>query len=1256
MLLPVILLASLHFFIAYKARIMIPRLVHNMSGGNYTMTAKKLRFNYLNPSITLTGISFRPVKDGLEQSYTVEVDTLVLRIEKILPLILNRQVNVDEILVVSPAIEIKRNKGEQEKLEKEDLNGQIKALQANTMEFLNELKVKSCRIKNASFRYFPFPGSNRKYNIQHINLDIADFKLPKPSEDSSVSSIEGSIKLSIQNPQLEIPDSFKRVQLDYFEWSNKEHNVNVGKFVYTQRSLPPMSDSFLIQLDTLAIHQIDWKVWLDSGIVKLDTILARNGNMYFESSGKEQIKKNKDSVDFKKLKVWDAIGDLELDYFAASYINVWINNRNPGMERNNTLIGDSLAIQKLSIRPERNNPIMVQNLALSVRSFIDRGVNNAFQSSFSKLSLRGDTMLLNNYVLNSTKNSKLGIGNSLAIPVLSITGISLQDLMDKKANVREIRMDNPDLNIYSGNKKNSKKLVLNEQTFREIRPYVDVDRVVLNNAKITMKDRTDKGKKLGTEKFSAIILSRKALAARDAEGIMTSFTHVDMDHLFFITPKVQLEMFGGAVDYTAKTVHFNRVEGAFNNKQIKTILNDVTLRGSPELRPLNKGEVWDFSSVSVGSGTVDINGDDKPAEKSGDQEKLFAKIDSMDLQNIDVRFKKGSTHGEVLIKTFSARGQQGFKSKYRWAKFTGIVEKVNIGSEKFTIKADDAQLSSSGKTTLRNARLIANDGHNKFSVVAPEMSISTEFHSFEPGDIVVDMLSLKKPLINLELSKDSITAAPSDKVSHKFSLKEFALEDPEIVIGIPNGNERILVTTGGKFLKGTGLDISKLSGARLVELTKFQSSLDKLIVKSDATEIFNAESIRFGISSAKKVGKGPAAMVMENFDIGAVTLNRYNNGDTIELHTGGINLGLISDFVLQKDSLLATAFKIPPAQIRPSSFFYRTPEKNIGIHQFSVDTRAGYMRWDSLELTNRLSRDSFFARQPYEKDYITFSTGKLRADDLRPVIFGKDTTVYMRKLTLDPMYLMVERDKRMPDDTISYRPLLVQTLKKIIPFPLKIDSVHLERSVIRHNVLQEKTGNEGSILFTNVHGNIFNLRTFDYRENDSIRIALETKFMGRGELAFVFRQDYTDTLQGFLMGARMGSFDMEELNRFITPLFNVKINKGKLKTLQMRVKGNDHLAYGSMDMYYDNLKLSVLDEENRKKKFYSFLVNLLVRTKNSKTGIVYAERLREKSVFNYWARISLNGLLTNLGVRKNNAQVRRFYKSLKKHQLPENIF
>ena len=1226
-----------------------------MSGGRYTMSAGNLRFNYLRTSITITDIHFRPVRNDLEEVYMVSADSLILRLDKIIPLLLNREVHVDEIRVVNPAIEVRKNIADKDHLHKSDLNSKIRELQANTMEFLNELRVNSCILKNASFRYYPVPGMNKRYQLRNIDLSIRDFKLPKPGTDSADQTIEGKIRLSIHNPQMEIPDSFRRVQFDFFEWNNENHNVNLGKFMLTQRSFPPRIDSILVQLDTISIRKIDWKIWLDSGIVKLDTIMARNGNMYFESSVKGQ-KKRRDSLDIRKLKVWDAIGKLQLKYFSARFINVGIVNRLAGQERNNSLVGDSLVIHGLVIRPEAKNPLVVRNLALSVRSYYDQGKNNAFESSFSGLTLKGDTMLLRNYFIRSTKLSRIGAGNTLRIPLLSIKGISLQDLMYKKAKVREIRMDNPELTMYSAMKKTDGNLTISDNTFKEIRPYVDVEKVILNNAMVTVRNRKDTGTVIGTRRFSAVILSKLALAAPDAEGILSSFTDVNMDHFYFITPRIELELYGGRVDYAHKTLHFNQVEGYFNKRQALVNLQDVSIQGSGDLKPFRKGEIWHASKLKVGSGTVDITIEDKQRGPLTEIDRLLAEIDSMSLSNIVIKFHKGDITGSAFLRNMEAEGQQVFISHYQWDRFSGQLEKIRISSRKLNLESSDAEISSYGNSTFRNTAISIDAGNIQYRSKSPSLVIKSESHAFNHGRVFIDYLGMEKPVISLNINEKRKDEEDVDTSTVTFFLKNFLLSDPDIAIGFNSGPEKISFVSSGKEIGGAGLSISKQPGIRRFNLAELRSSLDNTIVQSDSGEIFRTSAIDFDLSEIEHTDHEPIRMGVESFHTGAVMLNRYNKGDTIELHTGDITLGRISKLVLQKDSLLSTAFKIPPVRILPSIFSYRTPEKSISIRHFTVNTEEGYLGWDSLEALSRLTRDSFFSKQPFEKDYITFSTGKLRADDLRPVIYGEDTTVYMRKLTLDPVYLKVERDKRMPDDTVAYRPLLVHMLKKIIPFPAKVDTIQIMRSEITHNLLNEKTGKEGSIFFTDIHGYILNMRTFDYKEHDSIRVSLETRFMGAGYLLFAYREDYTDTLQGFVMGARMGRMDMYELNRLITPLYNVRIDGGIENTLRMRVKGNDRLAYGSMDMNYDDLKVSVLDEENHKKKMSSFLVNILVRTKNNKLGIIYAERLREKSVFNYWSLISLNGLLTNLGVRKNKAQERRFYRSLKKHQLPENIF
>jgi hypothetical protein len=364
---------------------------------------------------------------------------------------------------------------------------------------------------------------------------------------------------------------------------------------------------------------------------------------------------------------------------------------------------------------------------------------------------------------------------------------------------------------------------------------------------------------------------------------------------------------------------------------------------------------------------------------------------------------------------------------------------------------------------------------------------------------------------------------------------------------------------------------------------------------------------------------------------------------------------VVKNLVLQKDSILDAALKLPPVTVLPGSFRFNTAKAEIGIFNVEVDAERQFLKWDSLTIVNRTPRDIYFAEQPFEKDYITMSTGKVRADELKPVIFYKDTTVYIRKLSIDPLDFKVERDKRRPDDTVSYRPMLAGMFKKL-KFPLRVDTIVLSNSVVWHNVIDEKTEKEGTIYFTEVNGNITNVRNFNVRSTDSIRIDLTSKLMSRGSMKFQFRQSYYDSIQGFVLGVRMGAMEMQELNRLMIPLNNIRVDRGQINELAMRVKGNDHFAFGSMDMNYNNLKVSVLNQENRKKGLISWLANIFVRGQNSKTGLIYTERLKNKSVFNFWSRIALNGLMTNLGVRKNGKQVRKFYKGLEKYELPPDLF
>ncbi|HEX5667969.1 MAG TPA: hypothetical protein VFX73_04140, partial [Chitinophagaceae bacterium] len=638
-LIPVLLFSAVHIFVTTQIRRILPTLVEQLSDGDYKLSYGHLKFGYFSSSLNMSEVKLTPLRKGLDTEYEVSVDSIYLSLESFLPLFLNNAVSVNEIRVVNPAVLARTNVVDREKREDADLHMQVSKMQENAMKFLNALSVKKCNIINGSFRFYPLPDKSAHFNIEHVDLGINDLVIPE-FHANDMEQIRASIKLSIRNPSLRIPDSLINIQVDHFEWDNQAHYVNIGKFEISQRSALPLRDSFDISLDTIRIRNINWPIWLDSGIIKVDTLIANNGDLYFESSAnRNQKKKLNDTVDLKKLKFWDVIGDLEIDHFSARYIHAAIINSNPEQERNNSVIGDSLVINDLSIRPARKNPLRVGDLGLGVREFQDRGSDNRYQSSFSHLQVRGNTLELNNYMIVSTRRSRMGEGAKLFIPSLFIEGISLEEIIDKKASIRQIRMESPELTMKKlPQGRPGEKFSL--EGLNELKPYIDVERLVLNNAKVTIQNKNDTSVSMGTREFSAVVLTRAALRATDMESLLSSFRDVSLKNFFYITPRVELQLFDGVVDYNNKAMNFGRMEGFLNSGKIRADLSNVTIVAGDELRPFEKDVVWHFRHIDVESGTLDIRLDstENNSKANEDPNKLLGLVDSMNLRNIVVKF------------------------------------------------------------------------------------------------------------------------------------------------------------------------------------------------------------------------------------------------------------------------------------------------------------------------------------------------------------------------------------------------------------------------------------------------------------------------------------------------------------------------------------------------------------------------------------------------------------------------------------------
>jgi hypothetical protein len=90
------------------------------------------------------------------------------------------------------------------------------------------------------------------------------------------------------------------------------------------------------------------------------------------------------------------------------------------------------------------------------------------------------------------------------------------------------------------------------------------------------------------------------------------------------------------------------------------------------------------------------------------------------------------------------------------------------------------------------------------------------------------------------------------------------------------------------------------------------------------------------------------------------------------------------------------------------------------------------------------------------------------------------------------------------------------------------------------------------------------------------------------------------------------------------------------------------------------LKAKYLNVEDKnvktlKTRLINFAANDLILHHNNSRGYgeVYAERVRQRSVINYWLKMAISGMVSSTGVKSNKKQSKKYRKSIKKLNVPE---
>jgi len=361
------------------------------------------------------------------------------------------------------------------------------------------------------------------------------------------------------------------------------------------------------------------------------------------------------------------------------------------------------------------------------------------------------------------------------------------------------------------------------------------------------------------------------------------------------------------------------------------------------------------------------------------------------------------------------------------------------------------------------------------------------------------------------------------------------------------------------------------------------------------------------------------------------------------------------EFIWPKLSTLRWQQLVDKTTIRDGNLYY----KGKGI-----TASAGALAWNPSDKRLQLSHfsvlpeksmEATFRTAPWQTDYITVKGKFLILAGVQTERLQKDSIIRVKKILLDGVAISASRDKNMPFRHGIEKPMPTQLINRI-PLPIQVDSVVLSGSSVVYDELSARTHKWSRIPFTDLHAVIVHVSN---RENqrDTLQILARALLLKGRVSPMSYREAYGDSLSGFVMSSALSPMDLTPFSAISIPMGNVSVTSGYADTLYANWEGNKYAAMGTLDFFYNGLKIRVLDQEDINKRAFlpvlkTVAANIILPNRNKRASAIFVERDREKFVFNYWVKALGSGALTTVGIKKSSEYRKKYEEKRRQYSLP----
>lgn len=1220
-----------------NANSLLINLVEQRSHGTLALQLSHVSFNIFQRKVKIMKANIRntdKAKDII--TYNVSFESVNITTNSLWSAFLNRRLEVRNIKMLNPVIEVV-NHAKKDTSSKDELalGLQLGKLYHSTDNALTSLNTQSIALENARI-ILRNAGDSVGQALEFSNIH---FTLRRKERNSDQELAGNNVEFSSSNQDLTLSDGIHKL---LFKKLTIQKGRNIVMDTCTIVALPKSSEgnSFNIHFKKLALVGVDFDALYRLNRIRADSVYCEKPAAYiYVNSALGERKKRKIPVAFNEPNriMKDIAGDLDLGFVGVRDADLYFKIRENKTESNFTSGKVNFQISNLRVNPLAPVPVSVKSFDMLINGYQLYNADSSCVYTFDSIRFANDKLLLNNFsVHTASAGDQLRNYRNYTIPYFELSDVDWAELLlHQNIKARSAVLLSPTFEYRQVTKPSGKasELFNANHTFDD---FMQINTLQVQNGKVS----------LAWNNSNALELNGLTITVFGDE--IADYRHVkqrDIQSLFFKDGFLK----AGGIE---ANLHDITVEA---NHQIKArSLNVLKSNGSLE------GEMEGISidNISADKDYGDLILQDVKWEKANVTVHLVPKLAAGTKKNsLVIRGISGNQTQFNLVKNdlqISAFLQdidldqlQKFEGgSFEFGNVKLIGNNLNVARQRLKVSAGTFNISSESQD-FKNFKISNTDSSGTINFESPSISLVKSLSTYLSGDQHFADIQLTSPKIFYAVYGKP--RAEESKGSNILKIDHLSLRDPDINLQLESpgsSTQVVLPRAASAHLDIKGFESSP-SGVKFSGLTldskQFSVAANSRFYQIDKRCMIDLEMFELNRATSSWHSK------VKEFRL------EKQGGFELDKENSQINLGDLygGDLVINSSSIRdvpALVRENAGARIRTEHFNFRSGKSTITLLNASFTGRERTLSMDSLKLTPILSQHDLVSSSPYQTDYITMASGrvKLQGFDLQKLVDNK--SLVANEIALVDPSIYVFRDKEPPLLEGGRKPFLVEQIKNI-DMPLAIDNVTIDNGKVIY--IEKNKGNrlEGKVSLTQLKGHVTNVTNMRPGTDDSMSFDFTGKLLNKAGFNVQVTQSYSGPAYGFKMKLDLEPAGIVFLNPLVVPLSNVKFRSGNIDKLVMTASGDDNTATGEMEFFYHGLKIRLvrngeLDTSKVIKPVESALINaFLIRRENlDKKGLVYFRRLKDRSFFNYMNNIILSGIVTSVGIKSNKKYLKQIEK------------